>query len=261
MARRRPTSFCLVPHNKPQLQLRVPTCKGLGAKSPQTGMIRILAHYTHLYHHRRRVLERSARKNATAQGGCWIRRPSHAARRNYAGASVAAVTAKITAQAGMRTVVAMKWRPTIVRATPSRPRAMATNEKSTWIDPLWLQRSWYWTRSVVASSVRMNRPARICVIHIHELVRLALVRLKRYWYFVVQCIVHHRLPSTRLPNAAAVLGKRQDLFPSNRAREVKQNQPPQCSASKHLRIAVARASSTSTSSTGTRLFMLRPTYR
>ena len=42
---------------------------------------------------------------------------------------MAAVTAKITAQAGMRTVVAMKWRPTIVRATPNRPRAMATNEK------------------------------------------------------------------------------------------------------------------------------------
>eukprot|EP01043_Picozoa_sp_COSAG02_P049806 COSAG02_NODE_5042_length_4700_cov_4.582790_3_plen_156_part_00 len=129
MARHRPTSFCLVPRNKPQLQLRVPTCKALGAKSPQTGLIRILAHHTHLHHHRHRIMERSARTNATARGACSIRKLSHAAQRNYAGVSVVAVTAKTTAQADMTTVVAMKWRRTVARAALNRPRAMATNEK------------------------------------------------------------------------------------------------------------------------------------
>ena len=128
MARRRPTSFCLVLLKKLQLQLRVPTWRALGAKNLQTGLIRILAHHTHLHHQLQAVMERSARQNATAQGACWIAMPSHAAQRSYAGASVEAVTANTMAQVVIKTAAAMKLQPTLARAAPNRPLAMEINE-------------------------------------------------------------------------------------------------------------------------------------
>ncbi len=130
MAHRRPTSFCLAPLKELQLQLRVPTCKAQGAKNLQTGTIRILAHHTHLHRHHRiqAVMERSAKKNATAQGAYSIRRLSRAVPRNSVEASVEAVTAKTTAQAEIKIAARMKWPPTVARAAPNRPLAVVIIE-------------------------------------------------------------------------------------------------------------------------------------